>query len=101
MKYSNVRRESKLIQGVHGQSVVFLGLELLEESLKGGLWLGPRGYSSVTELALSGSHPDRFVVRIGQVQAARKMASCGFQLESPAGRPKPMVRGTLEFTPVP
>ena len=87
-----------MIQGVHAQSVVFIGLESIEGLLVGGLWRGRQGYSSTTKLSFTGSRPDRLVVRIGGIRSAKKMASCSFQLESPEERFKPVVKGTLEFT---
>ncbi len=90
-----------MIQGVHAQSVVFIGLESVEGLLQAGLWPGPQGHASTAELTFNGSYPDRLVVRIGQIRSAKKTASCSFQLESPKERFKPKVRGTLEFTSVP
>jgi hypothetical protein len=87
-----------LIQGVHAQSVVFIGLESVEGLLDGGLWRGSQGHSSTTELSFRGSRPDRLVVRIGGIRSDKKMTSCSFQLESPEERFKPIVKGTLEFT---
>ena len=90
-----------MIQGVHAQSVIFIGLESVEGILEGGLWRRPQGHSSTTELSFTGSHPDRLLVRIGDIRSARKHASCSFQLESRKEPFKPKVRGTLEFTTVP
>jgi len=90
-----------VIQGVHAQSVVFIGLESVEGLLQGGLWPGPQGHASTAELTFTGTRPDRLVVRIGEIRSAKKTASCSFQLESPTERFKPKVRGTLEFTTVP
>jgi hypothetical protein len=87
-----------MIQGVHAQSVVFIGLESVEGLLQGGLWPGPQGHASSAEITFTGTHPDRLVVRIGEIRSAKKTASCSFQLESPKERAKPKVRGTLEFT---
>jgi hypothetical protein len=90
-----------VIQGVHAQSVVFIGIESVEGLLQGGLWPGPRGNASTAQLTFIGTHPDRLVVRIGEIRAAKKTASCSFQLESPRERFKPKVRGTLAFTTAP
>lgn len=90
-----------MIQGVHAQSVVFIGVESVEGLLQGGLWPGPQGHASTAELTFTGTHPDRLVVRIGEIRSAKKTASCSFQLASPDERFKPKVRGTLEFTTVP
>jgi hypothetical protein len=90
-----------VIQGVHAQSVVFIGVESVEGLLQGGLWPGPQGHASTAELTFTGTHPDRLVVRIGEIRSAKKTASCSFQLASPDERFKPKVRGTLEFTTVP
>ena len=90
-----------MIQGVHAQSVVFIGLESVEGLLHGGLWPGPHGYASTAELTFTGTRPDRLVVRIGEIRSTKKTASCSFHLESPKERFKPKVRGTLEFTTVP
>lgn len=90
-----------MIQGVHAQSVVFIGVESVEGLLHGGLWPGPQGHVSTAELTFTGTRPDRLVVRIGEVRSAKKTASCSFQLASPKERFKPKVRGTLEFTTVP
>jgi hypothetical protein len=90
-----------VIQGVHAQSVVFIGLESVEGLLQGGLWPGPQGHVSTTELKFTGTRPDRLVVRIGEIRSAKKTASCSFQLESPKERFKPKVRGTLEFITIP
>ncbi|HVC77109.1 MAG TPA: hypothetical protein VND96_11425 [Candidatus Micrarchaeaceae archaeon] len=90
-----------MIQGVHAQSVVFIGVESVEGLLQGGLWPGPHGYASTAELTFTGTRPDRLVVRIGEVRSTKKTASCSFHLESPKERFKPKVRGTLEFTTVP
>jgi len=90
-----------VIQGVHAQSVVFIGVESVEGLLQGGLWPGPQGRASTAELTFTGTHPDRLVVRIGEIRSAKKTASCSFQLASPDERFKPKVRGTLEFTTVP
>lgn len=87
-----------MIQGVRAQSVVFIGLESVEGVLDAGLWRGPQGYSSTTELSFTGSRPVRLVVRIGGMRSTKKMATCSFQLESPDERFKPIVKGTLEFT---
>jgi hypothetical protein len=87
-----------VIQGVHAQSVVFIGLESVEGLLRGGLWARPQGHASTAELTFTGTRPDRLVVRIGDIRSAKKTASCSFQLESPNERSKPKVRGTLEFT---
>jgi hypothetical protein len=97
---SNVPKDSSVIQGVHAQSVVFIGVESIEGLLRGGLWPAPQGYASTAELAFTGTRPDRLVVRLGEIRAAKKTASCSFQLESPKERFKPKVRGTLEFTTV-
>jgi hypothetical protein len=90
-----------VIQGVHAQSVVFIGLESVEGLLRAGLWTRPQGDASTAELTFIGTRPDRLVVRIGGIRSAKKTASCNFQLESPTELFKPKVRGTLEFTPVP
>lgn len=90
-----------MIQGVHAQSVVFIGLESVEGRLQEGLWPGPQGHASTAELTFTGTHPDRLVVRIGEIRSAKKTASCSFQLESPMERFKPKVKGTLEFTTIP
>lgn len=90
-----------MIQGVHAQSVVFIGIESVDGLLHGGLWPGSRGNAPTAELTFTGTHPDRFVVRIGDIRSAKKTASCSFQLESPKDRFKPKVRGTLEFTTLP
>ena len=90
-----------MIQGVHAQSVVFIGVESVEGLLQGGLWPGPQGRVSTAELTFTGTHPDRLVVRIGEVRSSKKTASCSFQLASQEERFKPKVRGTLEFTTVP
>jgi hypothetical protein len=81
--------------------VVFIGVESVEGLLQGGLWPGPQGHASTAELTFTGTHPDRLVVRIGEIRSAKKTASCSFQLASPDERFKPKVRGTLEFTTVP
>jgi len=81
--------------------VVFIGVESVEGLLQGGLWPGPQGHASTAELTFTGTHPDRLVVRIGEIRSAKKTASCSFQLASPDERFKPKVRGTLEFATVP
>lgn len=90
-----------MIQGVHAQSVVFIGPESVEGLLKGGLWRGPQGRTSSAELEFSGTRPVRMVVRIGEIRSSRKAASCGFQLESTKERFKPKVKGMLEFLEAP
>jgi hypothetical protein len=90
-----------MIQGVHAQSVVFIGPESVGGLLQGGLWPGPQGRASTAELTFTGTRPDRLVVRIGEVRSAKKAASCSFQLDSPKERLKPKVRGTLEFITIP
>lgn len=90
-----------MIQGVHAQSVVFIRPDSVGGLLEGGLWPGPQGRLGTTELAFTGTHPDRLVVRIGEIRSAKKSASCSFQLESPKEGFKTKVRGTLEFIPVP
>jgi hypothetical protein len=90
-----------LIQGVHAQSIVFIDLDTVAHLLQDGHWLGPQANSSTIVLRLTGSRPDRLVVRIGRVQSARKMTSCDFQLESPKEHAKPVVRGAIEFSRVP
>jgi hypothetical protein len=86
---------------VHAQSVVFIGPESVGGLLQGGLWPGPRGRLGTTELTFTGTHPDRLVVRLGEIRSAKRSASCSFQLESPNEGFKPRVRGTLEFITVP
>ena len=90
-----------MIQGVHAQSVVFIGPESVEGLLRGGLWRGPQGRASTVELTFTGTRPDRLVVRIGEIRSSKRSASCSFQLESPKERFKPKVKGTLEFIAVP
>jgi hypothetical protein len=90
-----------VIQGVHAQSVVFIGVESIEGILRSGLWPAAQGYASTAELTFTGTRPDRLVVRLGEIRSAKKSASCSFQMESPTERFKPKVRGTLEFTTVP
>jgi hypothetical protein len=90
-----------VIQGVHAQSVVFIGPESVAGLLQGGLWRGRQGRASTAELAFTGTRPDRLVVRIGEISSSKKSASCSFQLESPKGRFKAKVKGTLEFIAVP
>lgn len=90
-----------MIQGVHAQSVIFIGPESVGGLLQRGLWPGPRGRLGTAELVFTGTHPDRLVVRIGEIRSAKKTASCSFQLESPKEGFKPKVRGTLEFIAVP
>jgi hypothetical protein len=90
-----------VIQGVHAQSVVFIGPESVEGLLRGGLWRRPQGRTSTVELAFTGTRPDRLVVRIGEIRASKRSASCSFQLESLSERFKPKVKGTLEFIAVP
>lgn len=90
-----------MIQGVHAQSVVFIGPESVEGLLRAGLWLGPQGRASNVELAFTGTRPDRLVVRIGETRATKRSTFCTFQLESVSERFKPKVKGTLEFIAVP
>jgi hypothetical protein len=90
-----------VIQGVHAQSVVFIGVESVEGLLRSGLWPAPQGHASTAELVFTGTRPDRLMVRLGEIRSAKKTASCNFQLESPTERFKPKVKGTLEFTSVP
>jgi hypothetical protein len=87
-----------LIQGVHAQSVIFMGLEPLEALFQRGLWPGPQGYSSSTELSFTGSRPGRFTVRMGGLRCTSKTASCSWQLEAPSEPFKPKLRGSLEFS---
>ena len=91
----------QVIQGVHAQSVVFVGTESVGGLLQGGLWRGTHGRSSTGELTFTGTRPDRLVVRIGDIRSSKRSASCSFQLASPKERFKPKVKGTLEFTEVP
>ena len=98
---SNVWAAASVIQGVHAQSVVFIGPESVAGLLQGGLWRGPQGRASTAELAFTGTCPDRLVVRIGQIRSSKRSASCSFQLESPIERFKPKVTGTLEFIEAP
>jgi hypothetical protein len=86
-----------VIQGVHAQSVVFIGPESVAGLLQGGLWRGPLSRASTAELVFTGTRPDRLVVRIGEIRSSKRSASCTFQLESPNERFKPKVKGTLEF----
>ncbi len=90
-----------MIQGVHAQSVVFIGVESVEGLLRTGLWPAPQGHASTAELEFTGSRPDRLMIRLGEIRSTKKTASCSFQLESPTERFKPKVKGTLEFTSIP
>lgn len=90
-----------MIQGVHAQSVVFIGLESVEDLLQRGFWTGPNGYTTTSELNFIGVPHERLLVRIGAIRSAARMASCSFQLESSDERFKPKVKGTVEFTAVP
>lgn len=90
-----------MIQGVHAQSIVFIDLDAVEHLLREGLWQGTLGHSSTTVVRLTGSRPDRLVVRIRGVRSARKVTSCDFQLESSREHAKPVITGAIEFTPVP
>ena len=90
-----------MIQGVHAQSLVFIDPETVEHLLKAGLWQSSQGQSSTTVVRLTGSRPDRLVVRITGVRSARKVTSCDFQLESPKEHVKAVIAGAIEFTPVP
>lgn len=90
-----------MIQGVHAQSVVFIGTESVAGLLQGGLWRGPQGRASTAELAFTGTRPDRLFVRIGEIRSSKRSASCSFQLEALKERFKPKVKGTLEFMEAP
>jgi len=90
-----------VIQAVHAQSVVFIGVESVEDLLQGGLWRGPSGNTSTSELNFTGNRPERLLVRIGGMRSAGRMAtSCNFQMESLEQRFKPEVQGTIEFAAV-
>jgi hypothetical protein len=90
-----------VIQGVHAQSVVFIGPESVAGLLQRGLWHGLQGRASTAELAFTGTRPDRLAVRIGDIRSSRRSASCSFELESVKEHFKPKVKGTLEFTEAP
>jgi hypothetical protein len=90
-----------MIQGVHAQTVTFVSLDRLTTLLEAGLWTSRRSQSNQAELTLTADLPRTFVVRLGSIRTTSKMTVCSLQLETPEEKFQPMVRATLEFTPVP
>ena len=90
-----------MIQGVHAQTVAFVGLERLTALLEAGLWPSGRGRSDHTELLLVGGRHERFTVRLGGIRATGKMTVCSLQLETPKEKFQPKLRAALEFTSLP